>query len=131
MSTVTNITVRLIKLMPSSISKTPENLSTIFFWRFQVVWKWNIGVKWVKWVFCWIWSKLLMIALPLFATWNIINATLSILILLHTKWSFPLMISEMVGIVNEKLLFYALSNFQVVLVYDFEQVFISWEDNQR
>ena len=131
MSTVTNITVRLIKLMPSSISKTPENLSTIFFWRFQVVWKWNIGVKWVKWVFCWIWSKLLMIALPLFATWNIINATLSILILLHTKWSFPLMISEMVGIVNEKLLFYALSNVQVVLVYDFEQVFISWEDNQR
>ena len=131
MSTVTTITVRLIKLMPSSISKTPENLSTIFFWRFQVVWKWNIGVKWVKWVFCWIWSKLLMIALPLFATWNIINATLSILILLHTKWSFPLMISEMVGIVNEKLLFYALSNVQVVLVYDFEQVFISWEDNQR
>ena len=41
------------------------------------------------------------------------------------------MISEMVGIVNEKLLFYALSNVQVVLVYDFEQVFISWEDNQR
>lgn len=39
------------------------------------------------------------------------------------------MISEIVEIVNEELLFYITSDVQAVIVYDFEQMFISWKGN--